>query len=181
MRFEVASDDILDLRYGILTDLRGARNEVYRDELEMEAARKVLELAEHRQERAKKKFKQLKTQYEIADWMVWPANDEYWGAAEVMHDAKQNAAMLEKGPRPVIDWEKQSIHEFGDRARNVSADVGERALPSLIAAGPNRSQKRVKRHHPYARRRICPLGLSRLWNRPGKANLRVQWKSKFLS
>ncbi|KAJ0382484.1 hypothetical protein COL922a_012481 [Colletotrichum nupharicola] len=88
--------------------------------------------------------------------MVWPANDEYWGAAEVVHDPKQTAAMLEKGPRPVIDWEKQNIYEFGDRARNVSADVGERALPSLIAAGPNRSQKRVKRHHPYPTKKDLP-------------------------
>lgn len=88
--------------------------------------------------------------------MVWLANDEYWGAAEVMHDAKQNVRMLEKGPRPIIHWEKESIYEFGDRARNVSADVGERALPSLIAAGPNRSHKRVKRHHPYPTKKDLP-------------------------
>lgn len=119
MRFEVASDDILDLRNGILTDLRGARKEVCRAELEMEAARKVLELAEHRQECGKKKAKQLKTQHEIAERMVWPANDEYWGAAEVMHDAEQNAGMLEMGPRPIMDWEKEHVYEFGDRARNM--------------------------------------------------------------
>lgn len=156
MRFKVASNDILDLRDGILTDLSDAREEVYRAELEMEAARKVLELAQYRQQRAQRKVKQLKERYEIAERMVWPANDEYWGAAEVMHDSKQNAAMLEKGPRPIIDWEKESIYEFGDRARNVSADVGERALPSLIAAGPNRSQKRVKRHHPYPSKKDFP-------------------------
>ncbi|KAF4824978.1 hypothetical protein CGCSCA5_v000808 [Colletotrichum siamense] len=77
MRFKVASDDILDLRDGILTDLRDTREEVYRAELEMEAARKVLELAEHRQKRAQKKVKQLKARYETAGRMVWPANDEY--------------------------------------------------------------------------------------------------------
>ncbi|KAF3808494.1 hypothetical protein GCG54_00006357 [Colletotrichum gloeosporioides] len=162
MRFKIASDDTLDLRDGILTDLRGAREEAYRAELETEAARKVLELAQYRQERAQKKVKQLKARYDIAERMVWPANDEYWGAAEVMHDAKQNAGMLEKGPRPVIDWEKESISEFGDRARNVSADVGERALPSLIAAGPNRSQKRVKRHHPYPTKKDLPPRLGPL-------------------
>ncbi|KAJ0382483.1 hypothetical protein COL922a_012480 [Colletotrichum nupharicola] len=57
MRFKVASDDILDLRDGILTDLSDAREEVYRAELEMEAARKVLELAQYRQQRAQRKLK----------------------------------------------------------------------------------------------------------------------------
>lgn len=78
MRFKVASDDIVDLRNGILADLEDDREEVYRAENEMEAARKVLELAEIRQKRAQKKVKQLKGRYEIAERMVWPASDEYW-------------------------------------------------------------------------------------------------------
>ncbi|CAI0651694.1 unnamed protein product [Colletotrichum noveboracense] len=55
MRFRVACDDILTLRGGALDDLEDAC-----EENEVNAARKVLELAEHRQKRAQKKLKQLK-------------------------------------------------------------------------------------------------------------------------
>ncbi|KAL3302040.1 hypothetical protein RB213_002749 [Colletotrichum asianum] len=156
MRFRVACDDILTLRGGALDDLEDAREEVYRAQNEVDAARKVLELAEHRQKRAQKKLKQLKERVEVAERRVRPASDEYWGAVEVMHDANTNAAQLAKGRRPVIDWEKERVYEFGDRARNVAGPVGERALPSLIAAGPNRTDKRVKRHRPYPTKKDLP-------------------------
>ncbi|KAI8184051.1 hypothetical protein K4K51_012847 [Colletotrichum sp. SAR 10_75] len=156
MRFRVACDDILTLRGGALDDLEDAREEVYRAQNEVDAARKVLELAEHRQKRAQKKLKQLKERVEVAERRVRPASDEYWGAVEVMHDANTNAAQLARGTRPVIDWEKERVYEFGDRARNVAGPVGERALPSLIAAGPNRTDKRVKRHRPYPTKKDLP-------------------------
>ncbi|KAF4828005.1 hypothetical protein CGCTS75_v007917 [Colletotrichum tropicale] len=99
--------------------------------------------------REEKKLKQLKERVEIAERRVRPASDEYWGAVEVMHDANNNAAQLAG-------------------ARNVAGPVGERSLPSLIAASPNRTDKGVKRHRPYPTKKDLPPKVEPLVHSCGK-------------
>lgn len=86
----------------------------------------------------------------------------------MMHDANANAAMLKGGQRFVVEFDEKPDCLVSDRARNVAGDVGERAIPSLVAAGPNRTERRRQRHRPYPTKKDLPPRVDPLWEPVGQ-------------